>query len=133
MMEQNGESSIDIWLEQQVSWKGEDCGKVNELLLSADDVSLPQSKSCMDTFLTPPFSLNLMLKTQDGITVGNVLRGLNILDQGLSAGCSETTFSISSTRTCARLKVGVSVNLDSRSNFYHCMCVCVCVCVACCL
>ena len=87
MMEQSGESSINAWLEQQVSWKGEDCGKVNELLLSADDVSLPQSKSCMDMFLTPPFSLNLMLKTQDGITVGNVLRGLNILDQGLSAGC----------------------------------------------
>ena len=71
MMEQSGESSIDAWLEQQISWKGEDCGKLKELLLSADDVSLPQSKSCMDTFLTPPFSLNLMLKTQDGIQVGN--------------------------------------------------------------
>ena len=69
--------------------------------------------SCMDTFLTPPFSLNLMLKTQDGITVGNVLRGLNILDQGLSAGCSLTAFSISSTRTCARLGVGVSVTSPS--------------------
>ena len=40
-----GMAQIDIWLEQQVSWKGEDCGKANELLLSADDVSLPQSKS----------------------------------------------------------------------------------------
>ncbi len=42
MMEQSGESSIDAWLEQQVSWKGEDYGKANELLLSADDVSLPK-------------------------------------------------------------------------------------------
>ena len=73
-MEQSGDSSIDARLEQQVSWKGEDCGKVNELLLFSDGVSLPQSKSCMDTFLTPPFSLNLMLKTQDGIQVGNWAR-----------------------------------------------------------
>jgi hypothetical protein len=29
----------------QVSWKGEDCGKINEFLLSSDNVSLPQSKS----------------------------------------------------------------------------------------
>ena len=60
MMEQSGESSIDAWLEQQVSWKGEDCGKVNEFMESLDIDSLPQSKSCMDTFLTPPFSLNTL-------------------------------------------------------------------------
>jgi hypothetical protein len=47
----------------QVSWKGEDCGKVNEFLLSSDDVSLPQSKSCMDTFLTPPLSLSTLCRS----------------------------------------------------------------------
>ena len=47
-------------------------GKVNELMVSSDFDSLPQSKSCMDTFLTPPFSLNLMLKTQDGIQLETV-------------------------------------------------------------
>ena len=47
----------------QVSWKGEDCGKVNELLLSSDNVSLPQSKSCMDTFLTPPLSLSTLCRS----------------------------------------------------------------------
>ena len=72
-MERSGDSSVDFWLEQQVAWKREDCGKAKEFLLSADDVSLPQSKCCMDTFLTPPFSLNLMLKTQDGMKVGVVL------------------------------------------------------------
>ena len=43
-------------------------------------------------FLTPPFSLNLMLKTQDGITVGNVLIGLNILDQGRRLFSDRPTF-----------------------------------------
>ena len=72
-MEQSRDSSFDVRLEQQVSWKGEDCGKANEFMVSLDVDSLPQSKGRMDTFLTPPFSLNLMLKTQDGITVGVVL------------------------------------------------------------
>jgi len=46
----------------QVSWKGEDCGKVNEFLLSSDNVSLPLSKSRMDTFLTPPFSSSTLCR-----------------------------------------------------------------------
>ena len=67
-----------------------------------------------DTFLTPPFSLNLMLKTQDGLTVGNVLRGLNILDQG---------------RECFRSRPTSESGLyliDERK-------IKVCVCVVCCL
>ena len=47
-----------ILAEQQVSWKGKDCGKANESLVSSDVVSLPQSKICMDTFLIPPFRLS---------------------------------------------------------------------------
>ena len=41
----------------------EKIGNINELLLSSDNVSLPQSKSCMDTFLTPPLSLSTLCRS----------------------------------------------------------------------
>ena len=66
----------------QVSWKGEDCGKVNEFLLSSDNISLPQSKSWMDTFLTPPLSLSTLcrsLKTAEKDLATGDISGLFLL------------------------------------------------------
>ena len=39
-----------------------DCGKANEFMGSLELDSLPQLKSCIDTFLAPPLSLNTLFQ-----------------------------------------------------------------------
>ncbi len=80
MMEQSGESSI---LPRRMIAEGD---LLTHILVNKTETETEWMMNPVDRRIWPFHrergDLNLMLKTQDGLTVGNVLRGLNILDQG---------------------------------------------------